>query len=773
METSANDQQEVSKAVHGAQAFGEFVLDRGLSRLLRAETPVPLKPKVYDLLCLLIDHRERVLSRGEIMEALWPRQDIEDSSLTQAVYELRRALDDPALIESLPRRGYRFTGEVSVPPPESIHAQTIGEQIGASRPALPPTRHRLLVPIALLLLAMAAVLWLGPLNERVELEAAPSFSFSPTRIAVLPFEDFSPAGDQQFLGDGLADTLMRVFAGIEELSVIARASAFAYRGSDIATVANELKVGSVLEGSVQRSGDQLRIVVQLVRTSDQRQIWSQTFDRQAQDIFATQDEIASQVLDALLGAEMLGIARPRSGRTTTEVHDLFLQGRELWQQRQPAATRRSIELLRQAVALDPDFIEARSELATALYFSPDLTRLEKIPLIEAELESVLAAAPQDAQAHATRGLLLLDEGQNAAGRAALRRALAERPNDVNFLGWLAGSYEASGLIGTASSYTRRAFELDPMNLFARTRLLAVLLYEESPEAPTLARQNVRLFPESSLAWSWLVSSHRSSGDQVAAVLSAVDALDHVAEPEFFIFQIAYALNLMGDFETADRWRARIPAYRAPLQQEFFWMTARGERAETLDYIKEMMDRHGRTPVLLAWYARALIGAEAYEEAREVLIDLVEAGPDWEDPANLNWAQVEIAILLAAMEQRLGNIERADELERQVQRVIDFIADDWPQGANEQVLFLAYARERFEQAVAWRMSYARQPVEMLLLVRHIPMWHDFASVPAGRAYIEQLEQQLAQDLERLRSVDIPWLLEPELWTLPASTAGLSD
>jgi len=763
MEDSANTQQRFSADENAALRFGEFVLDRGLKGLVRNGEPVPLKPKVYDLLCLLIEHRERVLSHAEIIEALWPRQDIVDASLSQAIYELRRALGDPALIQNLPRRGYRFAGEVTLPPPEPADAAPgLEGQAELPRPQSTFPR-RLAVPLALFALALVVLLsWLGPRSDRTEPEAAPTFSYSPTRIAVLPFKDFSPEGDQQFLGDGLADTLLRAFAGVEELSVIARASAFAYRGRDIASVARDLEVGSVLEGSVQRSGDQLRVVVQLVRTSDQRQIWSQSFDRAAQDIFATQDEIAAQVLDALLGTEVLGVTRPRSPRTTTEAHDLYLQGRELWQQRQAAATRRSIELLRQAVDLDPDFTEARSELATALYFSPDLTRLQKIEAIEPQLEAVFAVDPADPQALAIRGMLLLEEGQMAAGRAALRQALERRPNDVNFLGWLAGSYEASGLIGTAARYSRRAFELDPMNLFARTRLLSVLLAEQSPEALVLARQNVRLFPEAPMAWSWLVLSLRISGDDVGAVLAAVDALERVADPSFFIFQIAYVFNLLGDFELADRWRALIPDYRPSVQQLFFWMTARSERAGFLDHVSELMQRHGETPVLLAWYARALVGVEAYEEARDVLTELMQVVPNWDDPENLNWAQVDILILLTGMHHRLDDLERAEELDLKVQRILQFITEDWPTGALGQYFVLDVARGRYEQAASQWRSPNWIPSDLLTTVRNVPIWFDFTSAPAGRAVIDELERQQARDLERLRALDIPWLLEPEQW-----------
>jgi len=764
VETSANIRQDFGTGDKDVLAFGEFVLDRGRKTLLRAGVPVALKPKVYDLLCLLIDHQDRVVSNAEIMDALWPRQDIDESNLGKMVYELRQALGDGALVQNLPRRGYRFAGEISLPPLEPIDSVATR----ADEPASPPTslasRRRLVVPLALVGIALMTVLmiWLGPLNDPTTPEAAPVFSFSPTRIAVLPFKDFSPEGDQQFLGDGLADTLLRAFTGVEELSVIARASAFAYRGRDIATVARDLEVGSVLDGSVQRSGDQLRIAVQLVRTSDLRQIWSHSFDRDASDIFATQDEIAAQVLDALLGAEMLGIAGPRSARTSTEVHDLFLQGRELWQQRQAAAIRRSIELLSQAVDLDPEFLEARSELATALYLSPDLSRLEKIDLIEPELEAVFAVNPEDPQALAIHGLLLLDEGQMAAGRAGLRRALDIRPNDVNFLGWLAGSYEASGLIGMAARYNRRAFELDPMNLFARSRLMNVLLAERSPDALVLARQTVRLFPDEPLAWALLLRTYRTSSDDVGAVLAAVDALEHVAEPEYFVFEIAYGFNLLGDFELADRWRAVIPQYRPAVQREFHWRTARGDLVGFLEHVDGLMQRHGQTPELLAWHARALISVGAYEEAREVLTQIQENGAELSDPENVNWAQVETPILLAALAQREGDVERAEELERSLQPIIDITTADSPQGALEYAYFLAYARGRYEEAVSYRLQYAWEHMELLPMVRHIPFWADFESVAAGRAVIEDLERRRARDLERLRDVEIPWLMEPEQW-----------
>ena len=580
------------------------------------------------------------------------------------------------------------------------------------------SREEAALLVSLLAVAGGLAWWVARPAPVEPVELVIPASYSPTRIAVLPFDDFSPERDQQFLGDGIADTLLRTFAGIEGLNVIARASAFSYRGRDVATIARDLEVGSVLEGSVQRAGDRLRIVAQLVRTADQSQVWSLSFERPAGDIFAIQDEIAAQVVEALLGAEVLGVEQPRLARTSTEAYDLYLKGRELWQRRETATTVEAVALLEQAVALDPEFAPARSELATALYFTPG-ARLEKLPRIEAEIERALALDAEDAQAHAIRGLLLLDEGRLADSRLALERALALRPNDVNILNWLAGSYSSAGMMSSAARYTRRAYELDSMNLFARTGLISLLLVENRSEAITLARQTVRLFPESSLAWSWLVWAFESRGNYEAAVLAAVDALDHVTEPESFVYSIASGFNALGDLELADRWRARIPDFRAGLGREYQWLAASGDNRRLVELAQEAMAQQGELPALLMWYGRALISVGEYDEAWSVLNRVLAAGPSLDDPRNLTWAQAEIPMLVAALALRRCEQARAEELEAAVLHVIEFVELDWPWGGSERRFFLDIAMGRYESAAA-RLRELGPRVEPVIvhMVEHI-------------------------------------------------------
>lgn len=555
---------------------------------------------------------------------------------------------------------------------------------------------------------------------------------------------------------------MRVFAGIEELTIIARASAFAYRGRDIATIARELEVGSVLEGSVQRSDDRLRIVAQLVRTADQSQVWSLTFERPVGDIFAIQDEIAQQVVEALLGTGMLGLERHRLARTDTEAYDLYIQGRELWQTRQPADARRAVELLEQAVELDPGFAPARSELATVLFLLHGESDLEMRPRVEAEIEEALSLDPEDAQAHAIRGLLLTNDGRLAEGRAALERALALRPNDVNILGWLGNSYQAAGMIGTAGRYVQRAFELDPMNVFARTRLVSLLAADHSPEALGLARQMVRLFPELQLAWYSLLTAHMQRRDEVGLVLAAVDALDHVAEPEPFVFAIAAAFNRLGEYDLADRWRARIPGYSAGYYGETMWLVSRGEANAAVVKVREMIEQRGETPEALAWLGRALIAAGDYDEAWFVVSQILAEGPSLDEPANVSWGHAEIAVLVTGLAHRRGETGRAERLEEALLTIIESIEGDWPRGAQQRRFFLDIAMRRADKASAYLETLYSNNLETAVLIRDIDWFADLRETRVGQVFLEDMEQERARQLQQLQDTGISWLLEPEQW-----------
>lgn len=778
MEPSAPHQQTLSAGDPPDQAFGRFVLSHRRRRLFRDGEPVPLKPKVHALLVELVRHRDHVLSRDALMDALWPRQVVEESSLTQAIYELRRALGEPGLIENLPRRGYRFTAAVRElppgrarggdgapsPPTPPASGQAATDPPAARAPSRPgPAR---LAALTLVLALLAVAVWVrtpdapGPLPD----EAARAAGYDPARIVVLPFKDTSPAGDLQFLGDGIADSLQRSLAGVADLSVIARASAFAFRDQDIRAIADALQAGTVLDGSIQRDGDRLRVSAQLVRTADQTQLWAAVFERAAADIFAIQDDIAKQVLDAITGADALGLRLAPLPQTSREAYDLYLQGRELRQRRDARSIREAIERLEAAVRMDPAFAPARSELATALYFSPDLSRLEKVALIEPQLEAALALDPGDAQSHALRGNLLLEAGRIVEGRQALAHALELRPNDVDILGWLAHGYQVSGLMRTAQSHLRRAHALDPMNVFARTRLVHALLLDSPPEARALALQTVRLYPESQQAWWSLARTHRVLGDHVAEALTAADAIEHVPDSPALVFTLAAAFNEVGAFDVADAWRATIPGFEPGPQAELFWHLHRNDPAAVVARTGALLARHGPTPDALAWHGRALIGAGDFGQAEAMLQRALEDGPDLADAANLSWSQAEVPVLLAGLAMHRGDIERARELEQLALPAIEAVRGEWPRGAEERAFFLDVAMHRHAQA-AGRLDGLPHGFGMVPLVTNVPWFHALLSHAPVQAAVERETRERDAQRQRLMDSPIPWLMDPAARTPP--------
>jgi len=627
------------------------------------------------------------------------------------------------------------------------------------------TRHE--SAMLLVLFAVGGVLawWIAQPRTTEPAELAMPANFSPTRIAVLPFEDFSPDGSQRFLGDGIAETLLRVFTRVEALQVIARTSAFAYRGRDIATIARDLQVGTILEGSVQRVDDRLRIVAQLVRTSDQLPLWSLTFDRQAGDIFAIQDEIAGQVIEALLNTADLGIEEATLARTDPRVYDLYLEGRELWQTGEPDSVRRAVGLLEQAVELDPGYGPAHSELATALNFligTGDVTRAQVRPRIEAGITRALGIDPRDAQAYAIRGYWLLNEWQVASGRRDLERAVALRPNDARYLAWLGLSFHRVGLVESAGMYYRRAMELDPMHLYARTRVVEQLSWTDAEAALVLARQTVRLFPASTDSWRWLINTHERDGDTTAAVLAAVDALDHVENKGLFVNSIAAGFNSLGEYDLADRWKARAETLFGPATDSLPWIIRRGDLERLAAWAEQFRQRTGQSALSQLQMGRALVANSRYEEALQVLDRVVAEGPDLSDFENVGWVHLEAPSLAAGLARRAGDAQRAAVLDQAVQAVINHFIDSWPEGEDEHMFRLDVAMGRAESAAARleapfarRMSW-QHPIEKL------DWYGEVRATAAGRRFLESVRAERAAQVDRLRAAGISWLFEPEAW-----------
>jgi TolB-like protein/DNA-binding winged helix-turn-helix (wHTH) protein len=297
--------------------FKTFRLDTANRILWRDGDRVPIAPKGFDVLTYLVEHAGRVVAQDELLRALWLETHVNPEVLRKYILEIRKALGDrpnnPEFIETFPKRGYQFIAAVmdesTAEPPDVLasHApeeqgteESVGHETALSEQGRSSGRRRLWRLAIIPVLAVIAAAGLGGylLLARSGRNAP---SLTDTSIAVLPFADMSPAKDQEYFSDGLAEQLINDLARVSGLMVVGRSSSFQFKGKngDLRDVGRKLGVANVLEGTVRREGNHVRITAELIKADDGFQLWSQTYDREIEDIFAVQDEIALAAAQAL------------------------------------------------------------------------------------------------------------------------------------------------------------------------------------------------------------------------------------------------------------------------------------------------------------------------------------------------------------------------------------------------------------------------------------------------------------------------------------------
>jgi TolB-like protein/DNA-binding winged helix-turn-helix (wHTH) protein/Tfp pilus assembly protein PilF len=419
-----------------------------------------LDPKVMGVLVMLAERAGHVVAREDLLAQLWPDVVVTDDALSRCIYELRRQLgtvggseEFRALIETLPKRGYRLTAEVT-----PIAARPADSPAGRSGIRVAAWA----VAAAAVAVAIVLVARLIPLDGR------------RASVAVLPFADMSETQDQAYLADGVAEEILDKLNQSTDLRVIARTSSFTFRGknADIAEIARKLDVTHVLEGSVRRAGDDLRVTAQLIATSDSSHVWSTTFERKLGDLFAIQDEIAVAVASALQAT--LDLDRPGAAPSPKlAAYELVKQAEYAYQRRAPGDVERSVELFEQALKIDPSYARAWADLAGAYSLQAwnvdppsEVLRAKQgnAALRAVELDSSLALA------HARLAQYYREANQKDRARRHLDRAFALDPEDTLVLGYMAGNTLNTGDFAKAIEYQRTALLRDPLNSVVRQNL---------------------------------------------------------------------------------------------------------------------------------------------------------------------------------------------------------------------------------------------------------------------------------------------------------------
>ena len=293
-------------------------------------------------------------------------------------------------------------------------------------------------------------------------------------IAVLPFVDMSPGKDQEYMSDGISEELLNLLAKIPQLRVIARTSSFSFKGKelDVATIADRLNVAHVLEGSVRKSGNRIRITAQLVRASDSSHLWSQTYDRTLDDVFGVQDEISAAVV-AQLRIKLLG-AVPTAPKSSPAAYPLFLQARQLYRQGTAEGYEQSIALYQKALKIDPGYVPGWVGLSSA-YTNQSAANLRPIDegyrLARAALDKAMAIDPDDAPALALLAWMAMNhDGDLAAAARYLDRALALAPDDIGTALNAARLAQSLGRLDQAIAFDEFAVARDPLNSRGQSNL---------------------------------------------------------------------------------------------------------------------------------------------------------------------------------------------------------------------------------------------------------------------------------------------------------------
>jgi TolB-like protein/Tfp pilus assembly protein PilF len=379
-------------------------------------------------------------------------------------------------------------------------------------------------------------------------------------IAVLPFVNMSADPEQEYFSDGLSEEILNLLAQLRELKVTGRTSSFSFKGKDtpIPEIGQMLGVAHVLEGSVRKSGDRLRITAQLVETGTGFHLWSETFDRDVQDIFVIQTEIAQAIANAL----RVSLAGPGEAAPVAHIaasipaYEAFLQARRLIQGRTRAGIEAARALLDEALTLDPDYAPAHAAAAQAVLLLAALpTSYGDIPLAEAVaaaqplLDRALALDPQLAEAHAVQGLLFLQQRDFARSETALDRALALNPSQSDALNWRANNLSTAGRLRERLAARRRLAELDPLNLANLANLALVLMQSGEPdEAAAVAQRIQRGFPDSPSGFFREAQGLAAAGRLAEARVPAARALALAPDNAIVQASVGSVYYVRGDFE---------------------------------------------------------------------------------------------------------------------------------------------------------------------------------------------------------------------------------
>jgi TolB-like protein/DNA-binding winged helix-turn-helix (wHTH) protein/Tfp pilus assembly protein PilF len=499
--------------------------------LLRDGQMVRLPPKAIDTLLVLISHAGQPVEKDAIIAAVWPDTFVEENNLAHHISVLRRTLgsgkDGRAWIETIPKRGYRFVGEVKEEAePADDMAQTAPAEFSRTVTRFRPARRRLVVGLAGLGIGvLVGVIWW--LNHRDP--SAPLFQ----SLAVLPFQNLSSDSNQDYVSDGLTEALGSELAKIRALRVISRTSVMRYKGDrkPLPEISRELNVGAVVEGSVARFGDRVRVSVQLLDGAKDRHIWAESYERDFGEIPKLWTEVAAAIAREIRVQIQPDHRTRLAGRAVSRAaFEAYLRGRYYWNKRTPENIHKAIAFLRKAIDEDPAYARAYAGLAdcynqlgTVLIGSQPPTEIR--PVAIAAARKALEIDPELSEAHAALAYAKLYDWEWVAAEQGFQRAIQLNPSYASAHLWYAHYLSMRKRPDEALREVRLAYQLDPLSPIIQTQIGWILQHGGRYDEAIRELQKV-LETDPDYLWAlWRIGSSYASKSMFQ---EGIDALEKAA-----------------------------------------------------------------------------------------------------------------------------------------------------------------------------------------------------------------------------------------------------
>src|ERR1700733_13936676 len=630
--------------------FGEdFELEFRPRRLRRGSRVLKLERIPLEVLALLLAHRGEIVSRDEIVDRVWGKDVFldTDNSIRGAIRKIRQVLKDdpeaPSFIQTVTGRGYRFIAPVmsaeEASPVELSRPQgpmvSTGEQglvseldswsEGSALGLRDRAKKRIASPSlgaevahgqgrgrartwlfgGMLSLAIVCVLALLAIWGWRRTSSAPTVSQRKIVLAVLPFDNLSRDPDQEFFSEGLTQDIVAQVGKLnpDRLTVIARSSVAKYKGTTLSAkeIGKELSADYLVQGSVRRVLDRVRVTAELIQAQDQTDIWTESYDRELKDVMAVQDSvvrsIASQIHIALTDEQEKRLATPR--QLNPAAYEAYLKGRYYWNKRTGESMQKAEQYFQQAIHNDPTYAAAYSGLAdcnSGLTWHGFKAPAEALPKAYAAARKALEINPESAEAHASLGLAMSHRWDWTGAEAEFRRALQLDPQYANAHHWYGDYLSIRSRHDEALAEAKRALQLDPLNLMISTWVgLRYYLARDYSHAIEQNRGSVELDPNFAAAHLVLGEDYAQAGLASEAVDELKRAANLSGGSPLYTAQVAVALATAGrnreafriahKLETAARKRYVSPYGLAQIY------AALNRKDETLKWLQAAYDDH--------------------------------------------------------------------------------------------------------------------------------------------------------------------------------------